>query len=338
MAIDRNFYDFASGYTAGSLAKVLRVPLIGGATPDVEITDILPFDRVVAHSLSFQSDLELAKLASVKGAVLIVSEDIANVMTPLNSCLVSKNPRITFAHALDQLVKPVLSTRSGQSVAPDVEIADGASIHPTAVIKSGARIGQNTVIDAGVVINEGVSIGADCYIGANAVLSFAILEDSVRIGAGTVIGEAGFGFEMTADGAVKIPHIGRVRIGQAVSIGASCAIDRGSLGDTVVAAHVMIDNLCHIAHNVTIGSNSVIAGQAGISGSVTIGANVMMGGQVGIAPHVTIGDGATLTARSGVTKDVDATEQVAGFPAMPARQFWREQAALRRLIKPRSKP
>jgi UDP-3-O-[3-hydroxymyristoyl] glucosamine N-acyltransferase len=98
----------------------------------------------------------------------------------------------------------------------------------------------------------------------------------------------------------------------------------------------MMDNLCHIAHNVTIGAKSIIAGQCGISGSVTVGKMVAMGGQVGVAPHVSIGDGAVLTARSGVTKDVDVGEQVAGFPAISSRQFWRDQAAIRRLSK--SKP
>ena len=121
-----------------------------------------------------------------------------------------------------------------------------------------------------------------------------------------------------------------------VSIGSGCAIDRGSLGNTHIGAHVMMDNLCHIAHNVTIGARSIIAGQCGISGSVTVGQGVAMGGQVGIAPHVKIGDGAVLTARSGVTKDIEDGDQVAGFPAISKRQFWREQAALRRLGTPKA--
>ncbi|MDC0650244.1 hypothetical protein OAQ37_07065 [Alphaproteobacteria bacterium] len=38
-----------------------------------------------------------------------------------------------------------------------------------------------------------------------------------------------------------------------------------------------------------------------------------------------------LTARSGVTKDIEDGDHVAGFPAISKRQFWREQVALRRL-------
>jgi UDP-3-O-[3-hydroxymyristoyl] glucosamine N-acyltransferase len=167
-------------------------------------------------------------------------------------------------------------------------------------------------------------------------LSHCLIGNGVDIGAGSVIGAAGFGFEMTDDGVVKLPHIGLVVIDDFVSIGSGCAIDRGSLGNTHIGAHVMMDNLCHIAHNVTIGARSIIAGQCGISGSVTVGQGVAMGGQVGIAPHVKIGDGAVLTARSGVTKDIEDGDQVAGFPAISKRQFWREQAALRRLGTPKA--
>ena len=122
------------------------------------------------------------------------------------------------------------------------------------------------------------------------VLSYALLGDHVRIGAGSIIGEVGFGFEVIRDGVVKIPHIGLVILDDFVSIGSACAIDRGSLGNTRIGAHVMVDNLCHIAHNVTIGTKSIISGQCGISGSVTVGARVLMGGQVGVAPHLNIGD------------------------------------------------
>ena len=100
------------------------------------------------------------------------------------------------------------------------------------------------------------------------------------------------------------------------------------LGESVV-----IDNMCHIAHNVQIGGRSIVAAQCGISGSVQIGTDVQIGGQAGIAQHVKIGDGAVLTARSGVTKDVAPDTQMAGFPAIEASKYWRERSVLRRLSK-----
>ena len=166
-----------------------------------------------------------------------------------------------------------------------------------------------------------------CYIASNVVFW-----------AGTVFGDDGFGFEMTKDGVIRLPHVGIVLIADGCGIGNQCCIDRGSLGDTVLGRSVMIDNMCHIAHNVKIGDRSIMAAQCGISGSVTIGKEVQIGGQVGVAQHVTIGDGAVLTARSGVTKDVLPNAQMAGFPAGEAGQYWREVAALRRVSKSSGAP
>ena len=42
----------------------------------------------------------------------------------------------------------------------------------------------------------------------------------------------------------------------------------------------MIDNLVHVAHNVKIGKNTIIAAMTGISGSCEM-SNSMIGGQVG---------------------------------------------------------
>jgi len=54
-------------------------------------------------------------------------------------------------------------------------------------------------------------------------------------------------------------------------------------------------------------------------------------GGTGIAGHLTIGDGARIAAHSGLMRDVGPGETVAGAPAMPAKEFWRQVAALKRL-------
>ena len=52
---------------------------------------------------------------------------------------------------------------------------------------------------------------------------------------------------------------------------------------------VKTDNLVHIAHNVTVGENTILVAQVGISGSTTIGRHVVLAGQVGVAGHIHIG-------------------------------------------------
>lgn len=335
MSINTAFYQIAEGVTAASLAKAIGATSLCGPEQTV-ITDIVAFDDATPSSLIFHADPAIAKTLQAKPVVMITNEACSPLIDAANSCLIVPSPRIGFARALAHLIIPSRDAPDTAGVSPLADIATGAIIHPTATVMPRANIGAGTVIEAGAVVHPAVTIGENCHIRSNAVLSHCLIGNQVDIGAGCVIGAAGFGFEMTNDGAVKLPHIGLVVIDDFVSIGSGCAIDRGSLGNTSIGAYVMIDNLCHIAHNVKIGAKSIIAGQCGISGSVTIGTGVAMGGQVGIAPHVKIGDGAVLTARSGVTKDIDAGDQVAGFPAVSKRQFWRDQAAIRRLTTPKS--
>ena len=68
------------------------------------------------------------------------------------------------------------------------------------------------------------------------------------------------------------------------------------------------------------------------AGSVTVEANCVIGGQAGIADHVYLCEGVIVASKSGVTKNIFKPGTYAGFPAEPARGFWAQQAALRRLI------
>ena len=77
----------------------------------------------------------------------------------------------------------------------------------------------------------------------------------------------------------------------------------------------MIDNLVHVAHNVKIGKNTIIAAMTGISGSCEIGNNSMIGGQVGISGHLKIGNNVKIAAKSGVMKDIPDNSSVGGYPA-----------------------
>jgi UDP-3-O-[3-hydroxymyristoyl] glucosamine N-acyltransferase len=334
MSINTVFYQIVKDVTAAELAKIIGATDLWG--PDqIVINDIESFEAAKPFSLLYQSDPNLAKTLAVESAIVITNKACLPMIDLANCCLIVPSPRIGFAHALAHLVSAASTELGTLGVSPLAEIANSAIIHPSATIMPQVVIGARTVIEAGAVLHAGVAVGENCHIRSNSVLSHCLIGNGVDIGAGCVLGAAGFGFEMTDDGVVKLPHIGLVVIDDFVSIGSGCTIDRGSLGNTHIGAHVMMDNLCHIAHNVKIGARSIIAAQCGISGSVTVGEGVVIGGQVGVAQHVKIGDGAMLTARSGVTKDIEDGDQVAGFPAMSKRQFWREQAALRRLGRPK---
>ena len=155
-----------------------------------------------------------------------------------------------------------------------------------------------------------------------------------------MLGSDGFGFvsDEQSRAYYQFPQVGRLEIGDDVSIGANCTVDRGALDATVIEAGVKLDNMVHVGHNVTIGRDVVIAAQTGIAGSSVLEKDVVVAGQVGIADHVRIEEGAILGAQCGVPSNkVIRGKGVVfwGTPARPIREYLKELAALARLVKKR---
>lgn len=226
------------------------------------------------------------------------------------------------------------------------------SVHPTAVLGRNVSLGEDVSVGPYAVLEEGVSVGSGSRIGPHCVLGrgasvgaesrlhpHVVLYEGTRVGrgvtihAGARIGSDGFGY-VEVDGAQKkIAHTGACVIGDEVEIGANATIDRGSIGHTRLGNGVKLDNLVHVAHNVTIGDGSLLAAQVGVAGSTKVGRGVWMGGQSGAINQVEIGDGARVVVQTGVTRNVEAGETVSGFPGRPHREELRLQALVRRLPK-----
>ena len=149
---------------------------------------------------------------------------------------------------------------------------------------------------------------------------------------GAVIGAGGFGHAPDDGGYVRVPQLGSVAIGDDVDIGCNTTIDRGALGDTVIADGVKIDNLVQIGHNVHIGGHTVIAACSGVSGSAVIGRRCMLGGMVGVVGHLEICDDVAVTGRTMVSSSIRRPGVYSsGLPADEARRFRRNAARFQRL-------
>ena len=201
-------------------------------------------------------------------------------------------------------------------IAENVKIGDKTKIYPNVYVGNNTKLGENCIIQPGVKIHH------DCIIG-----------NRVNIHAGSVIGSDGFGHAPDADGSYKkIPQIGNVIIEDDVEIGANTTIDRATMGSTVIKSGVKLDNLIQIGHNAEVGSNTVIAAQAGISGSTKIGNHVMIGGQAGLVGHIQIADGSKINAQSGVSKSIKTPDtNVTGSPAHEVISALRSQSIARNL-------
>lgn len=231
----------------------------------------------------------------------------------------------------------------------------GKGVHPSAIIDPSASIASSVAIGPGSVIGADVSIGEGCRIGARCVIEKSCTVDSdcridsgviirmgTRIGnrviiqSGAIIGSDGFGNARENGVFIRIPAFGNVIIEDDADIGANTTIDRGNFEPTIIGKGVKLDNLIHLAHNVTIGENTAIAAQTGLSGSTTVGKRVMIAGQVGSVGHITIGDDSFIGAKAGVSKNVDPKAKITGYPArdlMTMRRIEAAQQSLPQLLK-----
>lgn len=314
------------------LAEIVGGNIIGNR--DIMIVGVGSVkDGADEGTITFAENEDLHKAAEeTNAAAIIVPKSIAQSKKTL---IQVDYPRLAFAQIAHQFqLKPLVTQGIHPTcqIHPEAQIGDGVSIHPYAVIDAGAQIGDGTVVGSGVYIGKGVQVGSDCEIHANVVIEYATqIGNRVIIHAGTVVGSDGFGFVTTKAGHYKLPQLGNVLIQDDVEIGANVAIDRGAIGSTVVRRGTKIDNLVHLAHNVEVGENGLIVGQAGVAGSAKLGNWVTLAGQSGVYGHLQVGDKVTLAARGVITGDVESGAFLSGAPAIDHKQDFKVRAAGRRV-------
>ena len=318
-------------FTALQVAEHLRGQVIGDGS--VELTGLAPADRARAGELTFAENASYFAAAERSHAAGII---VAGSFLSSSKVLIRvANTRVGLARALPLFFPP---EQHPQGIHPSAVIADSARVAPTAHIGPNCVVGARVRLGARCVLMGGNDLRADCQLGDDVCLFPNVvlyrqtqLGQRVSIHAGTVIGSDGFGYVLDEGHHRKILQLGNVIIHDDVEIGANCAIDRGTLGSTVIGQGTKIDNLVHIAHNVVIGRNCLILGQVGFAGSTTLGDYVVVASQSGIADHLKLGNQAIVGAKSGVMRDVPDGGRVLGTPATADRQAKRQMIALQQL-------
>ena len=217
-------------------------------------------------------------------------------------------------------------------IAPTAKIGENTYIGPFACVGDYAEVGDNTSLHPHATVGSGAKVGNDCILYPHAtVYHDCRIGNGCILHAGSVVGADGFGFAPSPEGYEKIPQIGIVILEDNVEIGANTCIDRATMGATVIHKGVKLDNLIQIAHNVEVGSNTVMASQVGIAGSTKVGEWCMFGGQVGLAGHIKVGDKVNCGAQSGIANNTKSGSTIMGSPAFEVKGFMKSSAAFKKL-------
>jgi UDP-3-O-[3-hydroxymyristoyl] glucosamine N-acyltransferase len=285
--------------------------LVGGSHtgPCVKINGLNSLEQAVSGELAYAEKTDLGNADCV----------ICQESVPGRTCIVVGDPKKAFIKVINH-------------VFPETHFE---GVHPTAIVEGNlaenvaigahAVIGKGSQLQEGVVVYPGVVIGRDCKVGAKSILfPRVVLYDKVQIGencrihAGAVIGADGFSTHPTDFGPLKVPHIGDVKIGNDVEIGANTCVDRAFLNSTTIGDGTQIDNLVQIGHNAQIGEMNLLCGQVGIAGSVRTGARVTLGGQVGVRDHIEIREDIQVGGGSLVLRPLKEKGPYTGIPAVKA--------------------
>lgn len=321
-------------FSAKQIAEYIQGVIIGDE--EATVHTFAKIEEGIPGALSFLSNPQYTHhIYDTKSSIVLVNKDfqperdIQATLIKVDNAYESLAKLMTLYEmskpkksGIDPLASVAASAKIGKNVyigafaciEEGAEIGDNAYIHPHVTVGCNAKVGENTILYPQVTIYHDCRVGNQCIIHA-----------------GAVIGADGFGFAPSAEGYEKIPQIGIAIIEDNVEIGANTCIDRSTMGATIVHKGVKLDNLIQVAHNVEIGSHTVMASQVGIAGSTKIGEWCMFGGQVGVAGHIQIGDHVNVGAQSGIPGNTKSGSSLMGYPAIEPKQFARSSAVFKKL-------
>ncbi len=324
----------------GKSAYLLK---ISGNT-QVLISGMSPAQSAKQGDIVFAPDKKACEMAIKSDAVAIVvgAELEEQVLAADSNRAVLTSASVALSHALVKqkyLTHDYSRAGLGAGVHPraivheSVHVPETAFIGPGAVIEKDAIVGNKVQIMANATVEHGATVGDGSRIHQGAVIGWGcIIGNNCIVGPNSVIGGEGFGFTQDQNfNHHPIPHTGHVHIEDNVTISALCTVDRATYGTTRVGSGTIMGNLCHIAHNVSVGEKCILISGLLCGGSTTIGDRVIISGGGIIKDHVEICSDVYLMHRPGVLKNITKPGMYAGAPVLMMEEYAKKNAVLKNL-------
>lgn len=313
--------------TAAQIAELIGGTIEGD--PNTTVTRGAPIETARAGDFTFLDNAKYEQYVYHTSASILLAHTDFKPSELLSLTIIRtddvRSALATLLKAVDQANHANGAAISEKAhIHPEAKLGGGTEIGAFAVIEQGAVIGKNCKIYPQVFIGKNVRVGDNCTLFPGVRVHFDCeIGNNCILHANAVIGADGFGYAPQPDKSwAKIPQVGKVVLEDNVEVGASTCIDRASLGSTTIRSGAKLDNLIHIAHNVEVGHNAVLAAQVGVAGSTQLGDSVRVGGQVGFAGHIKIAEGTQIQAQSGLASSIETPNTaVFGSPAIGYRDF-----------------
>lgn len=343
---DQKRYSASRSWELGMATNEIKLielaERIGGALTgdgEVMIRAAAALDEAGPNDISFLANPKYAaQVGETKAAAVIVGNDYTGPGVALLRCA---DPYFAYREAMVLLygfrVAPFAGIDERANIDPAATLGQDVAVGAFVTVCHGATLGPRTVLYPGVFVGPDARLGADCVLHPNVTLyDHTVLGDRVTVHAGSSIGQDGFGYATHKfdDGVVrheKIPPVGHVVLEDDVEIGACCAIERATMGPTVIGAGTKFADLIAIGHGTKMGQHCLMVSQSGIAGSTLVGNYCVFGGQAGVVGHIRIGDGVRVGAQAGVTGDVQAGVELLGSPAIPRIEAGKSYTLISRL-------
>jgi len=297
------------------ISKILNIKFIGNGEKNILSISSYLFPH--RSKITYISNAKyLSDFVIKNSGAILTTKEISKTIKGETNILISDNVQSDIAK-----LSKYFSTQSSLYGTHGNNLKD-LSIGQNVKIGEQCNFGKNVHIEDNATIGNNVLLGHNVVIGANSIIS-----NNVIIEHGSIIGSEGFGnYRNQHNEWVHIYHLGNVVIKDNVRIGSNCCIDRATFDSTIIEEGVIIDNLVHIAHNVTVGKNTAIAAKVGIAGSCNIGKRNMIGGMVGIIDHITTADDVIITATSTVIKNIKEPGVYSGVMPISKHAKWKRIA------------